>query len=146
GVAGVDGAVGLHQVHGGAVGHGDVPVQGADGAGGEGEGQLTQGVADGYHIVAHIQIVRISQHHGGEAFRFDFQHRHVVGGVIAYQLGVIGLPFIHGNGDGIRIFHHVVVGEDVAVIGDDEAGAGGGVDGLVAPEVGGDGGGDAHGG
>ena len=40
----------------------------------------------------------------------------------------------------------MVVGENIAVGGDDESGAGGGGCGLEAPEVGGDGGGDAHGG
>ena len=146
GVAGVDGTVGLDQVHGGAGGHGDLPIQGTDNTGGFGEGQLTQGVADGHHAVAHVQLVGVANDHGGQAGGIDLQHGYIVALVIADELGVILGAVVGGDGDGGCAFNHVVVGQDIAVIGEDEAGACRRAGGLLAPEIGGDQAGDnAHG-
>ena len=146
GVAGVDGAVRLNEVHGQGIGEGDLPILGADKTGGEGEGQLAQRVADGHHAVAHVQIVGIAQNHRGQPLSVYLQDGHVVAFVVADEGGVIGVAVVHGYGDAVGVFHHVVVGQDIAVLGEDEAGTGRGGGGLEAPVVGGDGGGDADGG
>ena len=146
GVAGVDGAVRLNEVHGQGIGEGDLPILGADKTGGEGEGQLAQRVADGHHAVAHVQVVGVAQNHRGQPLGVHLQDGHVVAFVVADEGRVIGVAVVHGYGDAVGVFHHVVVGQDIAVLGEDEAGTGRGGGGLEAPVVGGDGGGDADGG
>ena len=157
-VAGVDGAVGLQHVQGGAhrlavgvgAAGGDQPVQGGDDAVGEGVGQLAQGVADGIDALAHHQLAGIAQGDGGQAGGIDLQHGHVVVLLAAHQLGgvlvAVGEGHLHRHGGVVgRLLNDVVVGDDVAVLGEDKAGAGGRRGGGLAEDVhrgGGDG--DAH--
>ena len=126
GVAGVDAAIGLDHVgdHR-AVGHTDGTVGGGHGTGGLGEGEGAQGVADGAHRFAHHQVVRVAQHHGleaGDALHLD--DGHVVELLAAHQDGVVALAVVEGHLNGVGPVHHVVVGDDVAVLADDKAGTG----------------------
>ena len=145
GVAGIDGTVRLNQLHADAAGHSNLPVQGTDGAGGQGEGQLAQRVADGNHTVAHVQVIGIADDHRGQALRIDLQHRHIVALIKANDPGIVLGTVISGNGNGVGALHHMVVGQDIAVVRKEEAGTGRGGGGPLAPEIGGYGGGDnAH--
>ena len=147
GVAGVDGCVRLDQVHAGAAGEGDLSVQSADNAGGQRESQLAQGIADGNDAVADVDQVRVAQNNGGEALCLNFQHGHVVCLVIAHNLRIISCAVKHGDGDLAGRVDDMVVRENVAVIGENEAGTGRCALGLQTENIGGDdGGGDAHGG
>ena len=60
GVAGIDSAVSLQQIHGGIIGESNFPILGTDRTGGQGEGQLAQRIADGNHTVTHIQVIGIA--------------------------------------------------------------------------------------
>ena len=145
-VAGIDGAVSLDQLLGAAGGHGHIPVQGADGTGCQGEGQFAQRVADGHHIVAYIQLAGGADDHRGQALGLHLQHGHIVALVVADDLGIILGAVVGGDGHRIGAFNDVVIGDDIAVIREDEAGTGRRGLGLLAPEVGGHGRGhDAYG-
>lgn len=139
GVAGIDGAVGLDQLLGAAGGHGHIPVQGADGTGRQGEGQLAQRVADGHYAVAYIQLAGGADDHRGQALGLHLQHGHIVALVVADDLGIILGAVVGGDGHRIGAFNDVVIGDDIAVIREDEAGTGRRGLGLLAPEVGGHG-------
>ena len=49
-----------------------------------------------------------------------------------------------GDGERIRVLYHMAVGDDVAVLGENEAGAGGSAGGSAVDAVGGHGAGDGH--
>ena len=92
-------------------------------AGGLGEGQGAQGVADGTHLLAHHQIVGIAQHHRLQAgYAVDLQHRHIVELLAAHQLGIVGVAVVQGHLDGGGPIDDMVIGDDVAVLTDDEPG------------------------
>lgn len=146
GVAGVDGGVGLNHVHHGAVAHGDAPVHGGDIPAGKGEGQLTQRIADGYHLVAHVQVAGLADDHWGEALGLHLEDGDVVFFLSAHQLGVVGAAVVEGHLDVADPVNDVVVGQNVPILGDDEPGAGDGVAHGLAPHVGGHVAADAHGG
>ena len=69
GISGVDRAVCLDQLHGYAVGQGNLSVQGADRSRCQGKGQFPKGIPDSDHAVPYIQILRISDHNRCEPFR-----------------------------------------------------------------------------
>ena len=153
GVARVDGAVGLKHVHRGGViagAGGNEPVQSGDEAVGEGVCQLAQGVADGHHGLAHLQLVGVAQGHGLEPGGLDLQHGHIVVLLAPHQGSGVAAAVVKGDGDAHRAVLHrvlndVVVGDDVPVGGDDEAGTGGGRRAGIAEDVGHGGGHrDAH--
>ena len=83
-----------------------------------------EGGAQGHDPLADGQVVRIADLHGGEAAGIlGLQHRHVGGGIGAHQLGVVGVA---GDGHliGAAAVDHVVVGDEVAVLGHHDARAG----------------------
>ena len=141
GVAGVDGSVGLHHVDGRAVGV-DLAVQRADAAGGHGKRQFTQWVADGDDLLAHGQLVGVADRYCLQAAGLDLQQRHIVHGVRADDLRLVFLSVIELDGHGGRVLHDVVVGHDVAVLGEDKAAAGYAGRRRLSPDVGCDLGGD----
>ena len=122
GVAGVDGTVGLDHVHLPAVAHGDGAVEGRDDAGSLGEGELTQGVADGGDFLPHQHVAGSADDHGGQAGGVDLDNGDVVGLFPADVGGVILGAVYEGNLDGTGPVDDVVVGEDITVLGDDKAG------------------------
>ena len=139
GVAGVNGGVHLDHVEGGAL-HVDGTVHAGYDALTHGEGQLTQRVADGHHGVAHVDIGGAAQRYSRQILGIDFQHSHIVVAVAAHQRGRIGVAVIEGDVDGAGVGYHVLIGDDIAVGGVDEAAAGGSGLGLLAEDVGGHGG------
>ena len=146
GVAGVDSAVGLNELHAQIARERDLTVQRTDDSSCQGEGQLAERVADRQNVLAHDQLVRVAEDDGGEALRLDLQHRDIVACIIADECRIIAAAIIGRHGDAVGILHHMVVREDVAVLGDDKAGAGRSRLGLIAEIVGGHRGPDTDGG
>ena len=123
-----------------------VAVQSTDITGGHAEIQRTQGVADGHGLIAYGNFIGIADGNGMEARGLDFQHSHVVAGIAADDGCIVERTVIHGHLDGAGTLNDMVVGHNVAILRDDEAGtAGRKFTGPVAVG-GGAGGRNAHGG
>src|SRR5271165_3559428 len=123
-VAGVNGGVGLDERLELAPGD-DVASLGGDDAGGHGFLE-TEGAAHGEHPVAHFHGVRVAQLGGRQRLLgVNLDDRQIGFLVHADHDSVIG----HGGGivhqlhaDAIGLLHHVVVGDDVTLGIDDDAG------------------------
>ncbi|CAN4032706.1 NADAR domain-containing protein, partial [Dysosmobacter welbionis] len=124
GVAGVDGGIGLDHIEGRAV-HVDGAVHAGDHAAAHGERQVPQGVANGQNPVAHIQLLTVAQGDGLQAGGLDLDDRDVVVLIPAHILGVVFIAVVQGDLHGLGILHHMVVGDNIAIRGENKAGAGG---------------------
>ena len=83
-----------------------------------------EGIADRQHHVANLELVAVAKRGGRKAGGLDLEDREVGKRVSADHLGFVALVrFADGNAHIIRALDHVVVGENVAVGGDDDAGA-----------------------
>lgn len=102
------------------------PAQGAHHSGGDG-GLEAEGVADGDDELAHPQGGGIPQSGKRQTRGVHPDHRQVGGGVGADDVGRQGAAILEGGLEKFGVSHHVVVGEDVAVRGDDDPGAGPGL-------------------
>ena len=143
GVARVDGGIGLDHADDGIV-RGDLPVDTAYVTHGLGGGQGAQGIADGNHHVADVQLRAAADGGGAQAGSVHLQHRQVIGGVEADDLGGILIAAVQHHADLRAALHHMVIGDHIAILRQDKAGAGGGAGGG-AVEIGGlHGGGDGH--
>ena len=96
------------------------PSLGAHDAGGHGEVEA-QRVADGQHPLANARAVVGAKRHGGQVLAIDLDHRDVGRRVASHHGALEGAMVGEGDGEPVRPFDHVVVGEDVAVGRDDEA-------------------------
>jgi hypothetical protein len=113
-------------------------VQGRDDAGGQGPVQA-EGIADGEHLLAHLEVVAGAQGHRRRPLEAhaDAQHGDVVGGRGAHQ----GRPVVAAIGQLHRgfagVLDDVVIGDDVARVVPDEAGTGAARHGehVAGPEV-----------
>ncbi len=125
-VALVDGGVGLQQILPAVAvrahaGEADA-AGGADDALGDGLADVV-GVADGEHHVAHIgQALRILRDHR-QIVRLDVEHRQIGQLIGADQLGAEYPPILQRNDDLVRIGDDVIVGQHVATLAHDDAGA-----------------------
>ena len=135
GISGVDGAIGLNQIHGHPIRQGNFPIQGAHCTGCQRKGKLSQGVSNGYDAVSDIQMIRVAQNHRRQAFGFYFQHSDVIALIITHQRCIIGRPIIHGNRNRAGVFNYVVIRQDIAVVRENKSGAGGGGRRLEPPIV-----------
>ena len=127
GIAGVDSGVDLEHVDGIRAFPGlDGPVKGADVAGAHGELQLAQGIAHGVDCFAHAEAVTVAKGGGREVCGIYFQNGDIVAFLHADDAGVIAGAVMEDHRDilpaGIGILNHMVVGDNVAVFGDDKAG------------------------
>ena len=91
---------------------------------------LTHRVADGHGQLADLKLIAVAEGRGVEAGRVDLEHRDVVALGGADERGLVGLLFaavagVDVDGDLVRAGDDVVVGQNVAVLRDDDAGAGG---------------------
>src|SRR5215472_13816317 len=138
GVAGVDGGVGLDEVLELAAGAGlDGAVLGGDDSGGDGlrEGE---GAADGFDVVAHLRHVAVAQLDGGQGgIGVDLDDGEVGGLVDADDARRAAEVLGVGVGgeldvDLVGLVDDVVVGDDVALGVDDETGAEGLADLVIA--------------
>ena len=128
GVARIDGRVGLDEVLDGAVGlsrKGETAAFRADDARGHREGEVvTQRVAYGQDPLAHPGRAAVAERSGDEVLGVDLEHREVGVRIGPDDLGLELAPVEQAHGHLIGAIDDVVVGEDVAVLGDDEARAG----------------------
>ncbi len=126
GVAFVDGGVGLQQILPAVAvrphaGEADA-AGGADDALGDGLADVV-GVADGEHHVPHVrQPIRILRDHR-QVVRLDVEHRQISQLVGANQLGAEHPAILQGDDDLIRVGDDVIVGQHVAALVHDDAGA-----------------------
>ena len=125
GVAGVDGAIDLDHVEGLAV-HIDRAVHAGDDALRHREGQLAERVADRGDRLADLHAAGLSDHDRLEIRALDLDDGDVVILVAADDGGIIGRAVVGRDLDGARTLDDVIVGEDVAVLGDEKAAAAGG--------------------
>jgi hypothetical protein len=124
GVAGIDRGVGLDEV---VVplraAHLDVAVKGRDDAPGHGV-FVAEGVAEGEHRLADHQIAGCADaDHRQRLVDVDLEHGQVGAGIVRHQLACDGLARGERHLDPADALHHVVVGDDVASVVDDHAGA-----------------------
>ena len=120
GVARVDGAVGLQQMHGLAV-NGKLSVRRADDARGDCAAQLSQRISDGDGHVADFQFAAVPVGGRGEAVRVDLQDRHIIGIIGPDQLGLVFFLIGCRDLDLAGVLDDVVVGHDIAIFADDNA-------------------------
>ena len=118
----VDRAVHLDHVERRSV-HIDDAVHTGDDALAHGKRQLAEGIADGGYRFADVQLGRVAQRHRGELFCVDLDHGDVVILVAADDLAVQHVAVVERDLDVAGVLDDVVVGEDIAVVGDDEAAA-----------------------
>ena len=120
GVPRVDGHVGLDERHVAFVGQ-RAPGR-ADDARGDREVEA-EGRADGQHPLADVQRLGVADRDGGQVRAVDLEHRHVRARVGADDLGDELAAVVEPHHDLVGVGHDVVVGQDVAVVRDHEAGA-----------------------
>ena len=120
GVAGIDGGVGLDGfVDGGAVRlvH---RTDRTDDAARHGAGK-SEGIADGVNLLSHLQVARVAEHSGREVGRFDLDDGKIVRRVGADDRGAEFLAVVQRDFHLAGVGDHVIVGEDVAFLVDNEA-------------------------
>ena len=119
-----------------AVRRGDVPLERADDPRG-GRPVEPERVADGHHGVADADAVRVRKRKGSERAGGDvhLEEGEVGGGIRADQLRLVGVLVRERHLDLLRALDDVVVGDDVAGLVDDEAGAEGLLRGLLGLEA-----------
>ena len=73
-------------------------------------------------MIAHVQAVAVAESHVGQIGGLDLDDGNIVVLVAADILGVIAVAIIQRDLHGVRVAYHMVVGHDVAVRRQDEAG------------------------
>ena len=123
GVAGVDGGIGLDGVFDGHAAFGAAHgTDGADDAGGHGAAE-TEGIADGVDLLTDLEIARAGEDGGDEVRRVDLEKGEVVQAIFADDLSLVAMLVVGLDLDVSRVGDDVVVGEDVALLIENEAGA-----------------------
>ena len=123
GVAGIDGGVGLDGlVNIGAVGLLHL-ADGADDAARHGSVEDAERIADGEHLLADLEAGAVAQGHGLKVGRLDLNDGEVVRLVSSDDGGRVVLLVLEDDLEFTRAVDDVVVGEDVAFLVNDEAGA-----------------------
>ena len=125
GVAVVERGIGLNQRHR-TVAHRKVPIDGGNNAVCHRAAQLyAERVADGHDRIAHTQLARIAELRRLQAGGVHFKHCDIARFIAADQHGVILVIVAGQYRDHLCIFNDVVVGDNVAVGGHDDARAAG---------------------
>ncbi len=122
GVAGIDRGVGLDEILIAAGLRIDVAAaQRTDDSGGNGVLQ-SEWIADGDHIVADLELARITERHGDQIGLFCLQYRDVGAFVAADDFGGECAVVEQRDGDLTGVFNHMMISDDVAVLRvDDDA-------------------------
>ena len=120
-IAGVDGGVGLDEILEGI----DAELVAPECADNAARHRLpdTKGVADGQHLVTHLQRVGVAQHDHRQAVNLNFQHRQVAVRVSTYHLGASAPAVVQDDLDLVCALYHVVIRQDVTARTDDDAAA-----------------------
>ena len=104
------------------------------------EFQFTEGIAHRINRIADTQIITVSQQCRAQPGCINFQHRYIVVRFHADDLGIIlGTVIGHDLDVKVRIvgvFNHMVIGENVAVVRNDEAGPADGAGTCHTEEIG----------
>ncbi len=79
--------------------------------------------SDGDGEFANARFAGVRQHCHREAFCLDFNHCHIGLRIDAPDLRFETPSILKPDGDAFRILHHMAVGENIAVVADDDAGA-----------------------
>ena len=75
---------------------------------------------DGQHPLAYLERIRLAQLDRGQVLAFDLEQRHVGARIGADQLGFQLAAVGKAHDDLVGVGHHMVVGQHIAIIGDDE--------------------------
>ncbi|MCY1408812.1 hypothetical protein D9M71_241420 [compost metagenome] len=75
---------------------------------------------DGQYPLAHLELLGVTQFHRWQILAIDLQQRHVSTRVGTHQLGLELATVRQADDDLVGIGHHMVIGEHVAITGDDE--------------------------
>ena len=78
-------------------------------------------ITDGINILPHLQIAGSRKHSRCQVSRRNLQQRHVVRLVLQNDLRLVLMFIAQRHFDLLRIFNHVIVGEDPSVLRKDEA-------------------------
>ncbi len=120
GVAGIDRRIGLQSVFDGRALRFLHRANGADDSRRHGAVQ-PEGISDSVDILAHLQVTRFGKHSWGEVLGVDLQQGKIMCLVLQNDLRLIVVLIAERYLDVLRIFDHMVVGEDAAVFAEDEA-------------------------
>ena len=124
GIAGIDGRVCLDHVNGKAGGV-HIPLLGTHITHSEGGCQLTQRIADGNHLISHSEGIAVTQFHRRQALRLHLQQSHIIGIVRTHKRCLVFLIVSSDYGQFRAALNHMVVGDHIAIFGENETGAGG---------------------
>ena len=81
-----------------------------------------KGIADGQNDVAHLNLGTVRQGDGGKVMRVNLHHGDIGLLVLADDFGGEFAAVLQGDFHLVGIVHHMIVGEDIAVLGHDDAG------------------------
>ncbi len=84
-------------------------------------------IADRNHELSRAERTRVAKLHGLEIRRSDAHHRDIRVGILADQIGRALPPIGKRHRDVVRVLDDVAVGEEEAVVCEDEARAGAGL-------------------
>ena len=116
-IARIDGGVGLDEILE-RVDAELIASQRADDAPGDGLSDAKR-VADGQHLVPHLQCVGVAQHNDRQAVQVDLQNCQVSVRIGPDHRGRRAAAVVEDNLDLIGTLHHMVVGQDITVGTDD---------------------------
>ncbi|MNO74942.1 hypothetical protein D3C76_659620 [compost metagenome] len=77
--------------------------------------------ADRQHPLADLELVGIAELEGRQVLGLDLQHSHVAARIGADQLGLVLAAVGQAHENLVGVGHHMVIGQDVAITGNDEA-------------------------
>lgn len=77
--------------------------------------------ADRHHPLARLERIGIAQAHGRQALGLDLQQRHVVLLIAPHHLGLELAAVGELDGDFAGAIDHVMIGQHIAIGGNDEA-------------------------
>ncbi len=124
GVALVDGRIRLDQTfQEKAFFYLDGAFRGADDAQRYGVCEVPQRRADSDHRLTRFQCIRVAPFGDGGHLALGLQHGQIRVDIHADQYGWHGTAIRQDDLDALSIFDHVIVGHDVAIFGDDDAGS-----------------------
>jgi len=121
GIARVDGRIGLDEVL--VFFDAEVaPARGADNAGGDGLAHA-EGIADGQHKVAHLDFIAVGHWHKRQVLRLHFDDGDIRLRVPPDYFGRQLPAVLQRDFHLVGAVHHVVIGENIAIFGDNHTGA-----------------------
>ena len=84
---------------------------------------MPKGIANGQHQIAHLAFVAVRKSDGRQVMRVNLHHGNVRLRVVADDFGREHASVLQGHLHFVGVIHHMVIGQDVAVLGHDHTGA-----------------------